>query len=153
MKYTLEVEINAPRELVISRFQSLDDLTKWQPELLDAKPVHGIPGEDGSQTSLEYRFGKRKVEMMETVLKNNLPDSLEAYYEAPGAKNWVMNEFIVLSDERTVWRLKSEFVCTGFLRIIATLFPGTFRKSSLKSMHRFKEWVESTVKEDTLINI
>ena len=142
MKYLISVEINATREKVIEFFSDVNMLSKWQPELQNFKILNGQFGERNSKTKLNYQYNGRPVEMIETILENKLPDNLSAFYEAKNAKNWVKNEFISLNDNTTRWTIHSEFKCSGMLKLITIFFPGMFKKTSLKSMNRFKELLE-----------
>jgi hypothetical protein len=49
------------------------------------------------QTKLEFQMGKRKLEMIETIISHNLPDELSGTYEAKGVFNKINNQFIAKS--------------------------------------------------------
>ncbi|HAA12691.1 MAG TPA: SRPBCC family protein [Cytophagales bacterium] len=142
MKYTVSVDIQAPRQQVVDRFQDPEDIKKWQPDFVGFKVLSGEPGQKGSKTELTHQMGRRRVVMEETILENQLPERFDAYYAAPGAKNWIENHFTALDKQTTRWVMHSEFKCSGFLRVMAALAPGMFRKQSQKTLDLFKTMME-----------
>ena len=140
MKYTVDVVIDLPRARVIELFDDPDNMPKWQPDLISFEHQSGQPG---AKSQLRYKMGKREIEMIETITSRNLPDEFSGTYEAQGVWNSVANHFKEEGPEKTRWIMESEFKCSGFMRIIAFLFPGTFKKQSLKMMNLFKDFAES----------
>ena len=94
MKYTLEINIDLPRQKVIELFDDPDNMAKWQPGFVSFEHLHGKPGEEGASAKLKYKMGKREVEMIETITKRNLPDEFNGTYEAKGVFNIIRNRFI-----------------------------------------------------------
>jgi len=84
MKYQVEIEINRPIKEVIPLFDSFENLKKWQPGLQSFEHIEGNPGEIGAKTRLIYDERGKDVEMIETVIKRNLPEEFTALYEAKG---------------------------------------------------------------------
>ena len=74
MKYSTEVTIDLPRERIIELFNSFDNLVKWQPRLRSYEHLNRTPSEPGAKTRLRYDEDGREMEMIETVLKRDLPD-------------------------------------------------------------------------------
>ena len=142
MKYTIQITIKAPRDKVVGHFESEEDLPKWQPGLLHMKHLSGDKGQEGSKTEMHFQHGKRRVEMVETILENNLPKEFKALYEAKGVKNWVDNEFLMQNENTTQWVLTSDFRCTGMLKLLTIFAPGMFKKATSKSMHLFRDLAE-----------
>ena len=144
MRYTLEMDLDIPRDKVIEYFDNPDNLPKWQPTLISFDHMSGEPGQAGAKTQLKYKMGKREVEMIETIVTRNLPDEFTGTYEAKGVWNEVINYFHEIDDgQRTRWVFETEFKCSGMIRIMAFFMPGMFRKESLKNMERFKEFAEA----------
>ena len=143
MKYANEIEIKLPRQKVIELFDNPDNMPKWQEGFVSFEPQSGKPGEEGSTAKLNYKMGKREVEMIETITKRNLPDEFNGTYEAKGVFNIVNNSFIVLDKNKTKWVSENEFQFKGFMKIIAFLMPGAFKKQSFKYMKDFKKFAES----------
>lgn len=142
MKYSVHVDIKRPRAEVVEIFDNPDHLAKWQPDLIELEPLAGIPGQPDSQLRLVYRLGKRELEMIETVTERNLPERIAMRFETAGMTNKMVNRFEDLGDS-TRWYADNEFIGTGWLKLMTWLLPGAFRKESLKTMRRFKNFVES----------
>ena len=142
MKYINEVIINQPLERVLELFDSEENLFKWQPELLSFEHLSGEKGEVGSKSSLKYKMGKREVEMIETITAKNLPEEFNGTYEAKGVWNEVRNSFVALDLQTTKWVAESHFKFSGFMKIIALLMPGSFKKQSQKYLDLFKAFAE-----------
>ena len=60
MKYTVEIEIDLPRERVIELFDSTENCFKWQKGLLSFDHLSGEPGQPGAKSKLVLRFILRK---------------------------------------------------------------------------------------------
>ena len=61
----------------------------------------------GAKSRLVFKFGKGKMEMIETITRKNLPDEFDGPYDAPGVFNIVKNRFIVVRAWRFCWRSKA----------------------------------------------
>lgn len=143
MKYVLDVEIDVPRTRVIELFDDHSNLKEWQPDFIRIEPISGEPGQPGEKTRQWYKMGKREIEMIETITVRNPPEEYSATYEAKHIWNRVDCRFTELGEDRTRWHMEIEFKCRGMMRIMAVLAPSMFKKESLASMQRFKEFAES----------
>ncbi len=142
MKYTIELEISLPREKVIALFDDPDNLYKWQKGLISFEHLEGEAGKPGATSKLKYKMGKREIEMVETIVTRDLPDTFTATYEAKGVWNLVENQFIEKDEQTTIWQLSTEFKTKGFIRLLAIFAPGMFRKQTQKDMNNFKTFAE-----------
>lgn len=142
MRYTSEIEIMLPREEVIRKFSDPENQKYWQKGLLLREQLTGSPGEEGAQSRLKFKMGNRELEMIETVLTNNLPYEFHASYEAKGVDNRQENFFEETADNTTRWISHSEFHFSGFMKIIGKLMPGEFKKQSRQFMEDFKAFAE-----------
>jgi hypothetical protein len=142
MKYTIEIEIEQPRDVVSELIGDLETRKTWQPDLLEIEPLEGEPGREGSTALLKYRMGKAVLEMKETVEENRLPDRFSCTYQADKVWNRVENHFEDAANGGTLWRFTSEFRFSGFMKFMAMILPGMFRKQSLKYMTQFKDFAE-----------
>ena len=142
MKYSKEVTINLPRKKVVELFDNPDNMSKWQDGLISFETISGKPGQPGSKSRLRYKMGKREIEMVETIVKRNLPNEFTGTYEARNVWNLVENFFEEVDKHTTRWTLKTEFRVRGFMRILAFLMPGMFKKQTLKNMLDFKKFAE-----------
>lgn len=144
MKYTSEIEINRPVDKVVELFDNPDNLYKWMEGLQSFEPISGAPGQPGAKSRLKFKMGKREVEMIETITTRNLPEEFSGTYEVNGAFNIVKNRFVKLSDTKTKYVTEHEFQFKGFMKVIAFLMPGAFKKQSMKYLIAFKDFVEKS---------
>lgn len=151
MRYTLEKEIDVPRDKVVEYFDNPDNLAKWQPSLVSMEHISGEPGQPGAKTMLKYKMGKREVEMVETIVRRDLPDEFTGTYEAKGVWNELINHFHEIDDgKRTRWEFETEFRCTTLiLKVMAFLRPSMFKNASAKNMQDFKEFAEAEYAKET----
>jgi carbon monoxide dehydrogenase subunit G len=144
MKYTNEIIINRPVTEVVEKFDSAENLFKWMNGLLEYEHISGESGRPGSKSKFVMKSGNRKMDMVETILSNNLPDEFSAVYEMKGLENIQVNHFTELSDNKTKYTCEAEFKFENFgMKLIGMLFPGAFKKQSYGFMKNFKEFVES----------
>ena len=144
MKFTVKIKINLARNKVIELFDSTENLKKWQPGLLSFEHQSGTPGEVGAKSRLQYKMGKREIEMVETITVKNLPDEFSGIYEAKGVWNEVKNYFYKVDKNTNKWVSENEFRCSGFIKIIAFFMPGSFKKETMKYLEYFKEFTENS---------
>src|SRR4051812_18019465 len=142
MKYVNEIDINLPINKVIELFDNPDNMKHWQPGLQSFEHISGTPGAVGARSRLKYQMGSRKIEMIETITKRNLPQEFDGTYEAKGVFNWVGNKFIPVAPNKTKWISETEFKFSGFMKLIGMLMPGAFKKQSRKYLEDFKKFAE-----------
>ena len=106
--------------------------------------VEGKPNEVGSKSDILLAQGKRKMELRETILDNNLPEHIEGRYDHIHMSNTQKISFDVISQDTTL--VTSEVEYTAFHsfmpKIMAKLFPGMFKKQSQKWLDQFKQLAE-----------
>ncbi|MGI9324132.1 MAG: SRPBCC family protein [Pseudomonadales bacterium] len=145
MRYQLEQEIDAPRELVFALMQDHQNLTKWQPDLLSVEHLSGVSGQVGAKTLQVNRQGKGQLEIIETITESRPPETLCAMYEGGSVRTLVECQFSDLGENRTKWVLISDFQSTNILmKLMAVFAPGMFKKQTTKFMNQFKDFVEAT---------
>ncbi len=142
MKFKQEIIIQQPIEKVIELFNDPENLKKWMSGLVSFEHLHGNPGEVNAQSKLIFKMGKRNIEMIETIEVSNLPHELSGTYQAGGVFNRVKNFFEPIDSNNTLYQTENEFQFKGFMKIIAFLMPGAFKKQSFKYMTDFKEFAE-----------
>ncbi len=142
MKYSNEIDINLPLKRVIELFENPDNMKHWQPGLQSFEHISGARGQVGARSRLIYKMGKREIEMVETITKQNLPEVFAATYEAKGVHNMQFNKFIPVSENKTKWISETEFKFSGFMKLISFLMPGTLKKQSQKYLDDFKAFAE-----------
>lgn len=144
MKYTLEIEINKPRDEVARLIQDRDTFKEWQPQLQSTELLDGVIGEEGSTYKIVVSMGKNTLEMIETLVINNCPDHYQIKYDADGNINIMDFWFTELSPARTKMVAQSYFSCKALMmKLMAFFMPGAFKKQTRKYMNDFKAFVES----------
>ena len=149
MKYTLTGTCDCSRDAFIHYMFKPEHMKVWQKSLVSHEALSGEPGAKGSKSRLIHTYGKRRVEMIETVDQAKLPDAMTAIYEAPGAWNRVDFRFSDTPSGGTRWSMDSEFRCTGILRVMTVLFPGMFRRTSQKEMDSLRTYAEAASRTES----
>ena len=142
MHYVSEIEIEKPVDKVVELFDNPDNLPKWMEGLQSFEHLSGQPGQVGARSRLRFKMGKRAFEMIETITANNLPDEFSGTYEAKGVHNIVRNKFVPLPGNKTKYISEQEFQFKGFMKLIACVMPGAFKKQSMKYLKDFKQFAE-----------
>jgi hypothetical protein len=143
MKYSLEIEIDRPIAKVVELFDNPENMSKWMNGLQSFEHISGMPGQPGAKSQLKFLVGKREIEMIETITTRNLPKEFTGTYEAKGVFNIVKNSFVPINTNKTLYVTDQEFQFSGFMKLIAFLMPGSFKKESTKYLKTFKSFVES----------
>ncbi len=147
MKYTVEIDIDLPRDQVVQLFDDPENLHKWQPELVQFSGISGVPGEVGAKSKLRYRVGRSECELIETITKRELPNEFSGTYETKGIWNSVQNFFSEAGSNRTHWRMMAEFRGTTlFMKLMCLFAPWMFKTQSMRMLKQFKAFAESESK-------
>lgn len=142
MKYTCETTIRLPRQRVIELFDNPENLKYWMPGLEKFEHINGEPGKPGAQSRLEFKMGKRKMVMIETITVRNLPHEFSGTYEVNNVYNEVKNFFEELPDGTTKYSTENHFRFSGVMKIFAFFMGSAFRKTSQDYLERFKAFAE-----------
>ncbi|WP_350288683.1 SRPBCC family protein [uncultured Croceitalea sp.] len=147
MKYTCTIVINLPIENVVALWTNEAYFKEWQDGFQHITLQEGEPNSVGAKSKILLQEGKRKIELLETILVNNLPEEKKALYEHIHMTNTQTTRFQKISENQT--RYISEVAYTkfnGFMpKLMAKLFPGMFKKQSQKWMNQFKIFAESKI--------
>ncbi|MDZ4748104.1 MAG: SRPBCC family protein [Saprospiraceae bacterium] len=141
-RFHLETEINKPLDQVTRLFTNRDLLPKWQPGLLSSEQIENYPF---PKYKLLLSFGRRKMVMMETITRHELPFHFEGTYEMKGVFNRMVNTFEASGPQKTRWICESEFRFTGLMKIIAFFMKDGFRDQSRVIMENFKRFAEKEI--------
>jgi len=147
MKYTIEIDIDLPRDEVIEKLDNVENMKHWMRGLVSYELLSGSAGEEGARTDLKFKMGKRDLEMVETIIKRNFPDEFHAHYDSKGVHNIQKNYFIAHDDTKTTtWKSECEFQFAGFgMKLMGFLIPAAFKKQSLKYAQDFKNFAEKGI--------
>lgn len=146
MQYISEILIKKPISEVIKKLNSADNWKHWQEGLISTAHISGVPNELGAKMRLNYKFGNREMEILETVTKQNFPSEFHATYTTKGIRNIQENYYEVTEDGFTKWISKNEFQPTNFKMSMMLFFmPRAFKKQTKTYMTNFKNFVEKGV--------
>lgn len=144
MKIKGSLDINRPQSKVAELFADPDYLKEYQDGFQKKELVSGQMGQEGAVSKMYYKYGKRDMELTETITANRLPDSFEATYHHKHMDNTMKCTFVPLDDNRTRYEYEFEYTRINWVmpKLMAVLFPGMYRKQGEKWMRQFKEFVE-----------
>ncbi|MBT8257109.1 MAG: SRPBCC family protein [Bacteroidia bacterium] len=146
MKYSIETLIDLPRQEVINKLDSSENMKHWQRGLVGVEHLSGTPGEVGAKMKLTYKFGKREMDMVETITKREFPGEFHATYDTKGMHNVQQNYFEETHEGKTKWTSVCEFVPSNFgMKVMTFLMPGAFKKQSKKYLDDFKNFAEKGI--------
>lgn len=143
MKFSESIEIDQPAERVAELFANPDHLDQWMNGLQNIEQLSGTPGSQGAKSRLTFQTGKRKMEMVETITKRDLPKEFSVTYDTNGVFNTVKNSFTKLSESRSRLVVDTEYQFKGIMKIMGFLMSGTFKKQTRKYLEDFKVFAEN----------
>jgi uncharacterized membrane protein len=137
------VNIDLPIEKVVKIWDNKNHFSEWQDDFKSITLISGIEGTVGAKSKIVFD-GKRKIELLETILINQLPNEKKALYVHIHMTNTQTTRFVVLDANRTQYISEVEYTqFNGWLiKILAKLFPGKFKGQSQKWMDQFKNFAE-----------
>ncbi len=141
MKFRSSIEINQNKEKVAEIFVNPDVQHHFQDGFKSKTLLSGEEGKKGAKSKMVYK----KLELIETILENNLPDEFYALYEHKYTTNTMKVTFNSLENGSTQYVSEIEYTqFNGFLmKMLSTLFPGMFKKQVIKWMDQFKVYCEN----------
>lgn len=144
MKFTSTIIINQPRQRVVELFSNPKYLKHYQENFIKKELISGNAGETQSISKLYYKMGKGTMELTETIVNNNLPESFHGHYHHKHMDNTMDSYFTEIDVNTTKYTAKIHYtVFRGFMaKTMAFLFPFVFKKQVNKWMKKFKRYVE-----------
>lgn len=144
MKFTCSVIINKPKKMVADFFANPEFLGEYQEGFLKKELISGEIGKEKTISKIYYKMGRGKMELTETILKNDLPNVFSAFYFHKHTENIMTSTFTDLSESKT--RYDAEINYTAFkgfaVKVMKTFFPNMFKKQVEKWLINFKIFVE-----------
>ncbi len=141
--YTVEIEIDLPRDKVIELFDNPDNMFRWQTGMQSFEHLSGEPGQPGAKSKIVFLNGKHRIELIETVTERNLPHEFNGTYEWDGGMNTLQNRFIELGPNRTKWESTCHYTFTSLMpKLMGIIAPGLFRKQNMSFLRNFKRFCE-----------
>lgn len=149
MKFVCKAEINLPISKVVELWRDEKNFKEWQDGFVKIEHISGEPETVGAKSKIYLEQGKRKIELLETITFNNLPDEKSAIYEHIHMTNTLTTRFKSLGDNKTQYISEIEYTrFHGMMpKLMAKLFPEMFKNQSQKWLDQFKEFAERKGKE------
>lgn len=143
MKYTLDIIINKPIDEVVNLFNNPENIHVWMEGLQSVDILEGVPGKKGAKCALKFLHGNKETEMIETILESDLPNRLVKTYDSKGVNNIIFTSMESVEGNKTKYISTQEFKMHGFMKVVAFLAPGMFKKQTKKILTNFKNFAES----------
>ena len=92
--------------------------------------------------------GNESIEMLGTLINNNLPQNLTMIYEMPGVINTMEQQHEKIDDNKTLIINKQKFQFSGFMKILAFFEPEGFNMEAFQErsntyLNSFKDFAET----------
>ena len=145
LEFTASIDIDASRDVVIKYFADPKYLKDYQDGFVKKELVSGEAGKDGAISKMYYKYGKRDMELTETITANRLPETFEGHYHHIHMDNTMKCIFTPLSEDKTRYEMEIVYTRINWFmpRLIAVLFPSIYRKQGEKWMNNFKNLCEN----------
>lgn len=145
MRYQCSIEIQKPIIELVKLWEDEGNFHHWQDGFISIELLEGEKGKKDSKSKIIFHQGKRNMELIETILRNDLPLEKKALYEHIHMSNTQSSSFESLGENKTRYSSDVEYIkFNGFMpKLMSKLFPSLFKKQSEKWMKQFKEFAEN----------
>ena len=145
MKFKSEVIIDKPQVELADLWVNPSHFKSHQEGFIRKELISGAAASNGSVSKLYFQHGKHEMELTETIVKNELPNSMEAFYHHKHMDNSLKTSFTKINESQTRYTVEGEYTeVRGIMpKLMMFLFPGMFRKQPKKWMDNFKNFAES----------
>lgn len=143
MKYSCTVTINLPIAKTVELWENENNFKEWQDGFKSIELLSGTSNTKGAKSKILFE-GKQKMELIETIISNDLPNKKIGLYEHIHMTNTQTSRFIAIDDNTTQYISEVEYIkFNGILiKLMAKLFPSKFKAQSQKWMIQFKQFAE-----------
>ena len=147
MKYTCTVDINLPINKTVTLWDNEANFKEWQDGFESVEHLSDKPNSIGAKSKITYQ-GKRKIELLETIISTDLPKEKIALYEHIYMTNTQTTRFKEITKSKTQYISEVEYTKFNgiMVKLMAKLFPSKFKEQSQIWMNQFKEFAEKTCK-------
>ena len=144
MKFICSVTIHKPKEMVAKLFANPDFLGEYQEGFLRKVIVSGKSFEVDTISKMYYKMGKGEMELTETVLTNNLPNSFSAFYFHKHTENTMTSTFTSIEENSTLYEAEIHYLKFKgvVVKLMKLIFPSMFKKQVQKWLDNFKVFAE-----------
>jgi len=141
MTFICTIDIKADIKTIITAFFNTEDMKHYQDGFISKTLISGVEGEKGAKSKLVFE----KLELIETIINNNLPDEFLALYVHKFTTNTMKVNFKTLPNGEIRYTSIVEYTeLRGFMiKVLAKFFPSMFKKQIDKWLKQFKTHVEN----------
>ena len=134
MKFTCTVNIDAPLDKVLELHADPGCYNKWQDGFIGYETFSGSTGEVGAKSRIRLSGPGGEMELIETILENDLPFKSISLVEHKHMINTMTNSFQTITDNKTRWISTIEYIkFIGIMpKLMAFFMPGVFKKQTQK---------------------
>ncbi|WP_299229105.1 SRPBCC family protein [uncultured Psychroserpens sp.] len=145
MTYQYTIDINLPIDIVVKLWSDETNFHKWQDGFQSIELLEGKANTIDAKSKIILQQGKRSIELIETIICNDLPREKKALYEHVHMTNTQTTRFEKISKNKTKYTSKVTYTrFNGFMpKLLSKLFPNMFKKQSQKWMNQFKTFAEN----------
>jgi hypothetical protein len=148
MKYTNEVVLKLPIDKAAGLFEDSKNLRYWATGLESYRQISGEPGQEGAKAILVFNTGRRRVQMIETLVKKNPPSEYSGIYETKEAIVNARNCFEKIDDRTTRYTTQYELTFKGIYKILGYIIPTKIISyQSQQYLASFKKFAELRERE------
>lgn len=141
MIFDCSIDIDADIETIQAAFFNTEDMKQYQDGFQSKTLISGNDGEKDTKSKLVFD----KLELIETIITNNLPEEFLALYEHKHTTNTMKVSFTPIANNKVRYTSTVEYTkLNGFvIKIIAKIYPKLFKKQIDKWLKKFKIHVEN----------
>lgn len=140
LNYTLDLDIEAPIDFVVSTYLNRDLYPVWQPGRIESERITNDPH---PTYEVLIQMGRRKMKIKEEILTSQLPGKYEVKSRMKGIRHYMKLSFSAEGKDRTKWVCREEFTFTGLMILVAFFHKEGFYKQSKIIMKNFKNYTEA----------
>ncbi|WP_456460735.1 SRPBCC family protein [Reichenbachiella sp.] len=144
MKIETTVVIDQPLDTVVKYFADPAYLKEYQEGFVSKELVSGVAGENGAISNMLYEHNGQKMELVETITTNDLPNAFEAHYHHEHMDNTMKCLFTPLNENQTQYTSFIHYTRINWVmpRLMAILVPSLYKKPVKRWLENFKKFVE-----------
>lgn len=143
MKFRSEVEIEKPIDKLTELIQDPDCTLQWLEGLRSVEHISGEFRQPGAKSRVVLDSVAGKMVILETVLRNDLPETYRIRYDGQGYVSFSNYSFEVISENRTKFTMSQEVELKGALRLMQGIVRSKVRQQLQRSAESFKRFAEN----------
>lgn len=146
MKYTMEVDIEAPVEAVMAVAAQPAEWKNWLEGLNEFEHLSGTDGKAGARYRLVFQTGKTEMDFTAEIIQSELPELMRMKMDACNLLATSTTRLRAVSAGQTRYTSEQDFAFKGlFNQIVGFILQREFKSQTRRHLANFKHLVESRV--------